>query len=593
MSITPFIPETAPFSADQRAWLNGFLAGIFTDEAAVAPEPQTATASLKVSVFYASQTGTGEGLARKLTKELKARGYVTTVSSLDTCTPASLARGEHAIIIASTYGEGEPPESVRPFYDQLCMDTAPRLEKLAYTVLALGDKTYEQFCKFGTDLDVRLEALGATRICDRMDCDVDLDAPFAQWKAELVSRLDAMASGNQARPAAKSVSVVSTTGSTTTQPHVHTRDNPFNAPLVEKRALTRDVSSKLTLHLAFSIAGSELHYTAGDACGVIPQNDPRLVAEILEAVQLSGSEQVELPKVGTVTLFDALLHSLQITRLNRKIAQAYATQGNCQRLLDLLVPEQQSHFDQYTYDRGLIDLVTEYPGVITDAAELVAMLPRLAPRLYSISSSPIAHVGEIHTTVAVVRYRAHNIERGGVCSTLFADRTDVGDKLPIYIQPNKKFRLPQANDASMIMIGPGTGIAPFRAFLHERRALGATGRNWLFFGERSATTDFLYSSELQSMQADKHLTRLDTAFSRDQDHKIYVQDRMLEQARMFWNWLEDGASIYVCGDATRMAKDVDAALHAIVEKQGNLDQEAARDYVQRLKDEHRYHRDVY
>jgi len=231
--------------------------------------------------------------------------------------------------------------------------------------------------------------------------------------------------------------------------------------------------------------------------------------------------------------------------------------------------------------------------VIANAVELVAMLPKLAPRLYSISSSPFAHVGEIHTTVAVVRYRAHNIERGGVCSTLFADRTDVGDTLPIYIQPNKKFRLPQAADAPIIMIGPGTGIAPFRAFLHERRVLGSTGRNWLFFGERSATTDFLYGNELQSMLADKHLTRLDTAFSRDQDHKIYVQDRMLEQARTFWSWLEDSASIYVCGDATRMAKDVDAALHTIVEKQGNLDQEAARDYVQRLKDEHRYHRDVY
>lgn len=591
MSITPFIPETAPFSADQRAWLNGFLAGIFTDAAAVVP--QTATAPLKVSVFYASQTGTGEGLARKLVKELKAEGYVTTISSLDASTPAALAREEYAVIIASTYGEGEPPESVRPFYDQLCMATAPRLEKLAYTVFALGDKTYEQFCKFGTDLDARLEALGATHICSRVDCDVDLDAPFAQWKAELVSRLDSIASGNHVRPAAKPAPIVSTTASTTTQPHVHTRDNPFSASLVEKRALTKDVSSKLTLHLAFSIADSELHYEAGDACGVVPQNDPRLVAQILEAIRLSGSEQVELPKRGTVTLLEVLLHLVQITRLNRKIVQTYAAKGNCQRLLDLLVPEQQTHFDRYTYDRGVIDLVTEYPGVITDAAELVTMLPKLAPRLYSISSSPLAHVGEIHTTVAVVRYRAHNIERGGVCSTLFADRMDVGDTLPIYIQPNKRFRLPRETDAPIIMIGPGTGIAPFRAFLHERRALGSTGRNWLFFGERSATTDFLYDSELQSMQADKLLTRLDTAFSRDQDHKVYVQDRMLEQAHTFWSWLEDGASIYVCGDATRMAKDVDAALHTIVEKQGHLDQEAAREYVQRLKDEHRYHRDVY
>jgi sulfite reductase (NADPH) flavoprotein alpha-component len=223
----------------------------------------------------------------------------------------------------------------------------------------------------------------------------------------------------------------------------------------------------------------------------------------------------------------------------------------------------------------------------------VAMLPRLAPRLYSISSSPSAHAGQIHTTVAVVRYRSHNRERGGVCSTLLADRTPTGNRLPIYIQPNKKFRLPKQSDAPVIMIGPGTGIAPFRAFLHERRALGSTGRNWLFFGERSAATDFLYRDELEAMQKDKHLTRLDLAFSRDQDHKVYVQDRMLEQAPLFWSWLQDGASIYVCGDASRMAKDVDATLHTIVEQQGHMDPEAAKDFVQTIKDQHRYHRDVY
>jgi sulfite reductase (NADPH) flavoprotein alpha-component len=221
------------------------------------------------------------------------------------------------------------------------------------------------------------------------------------------------------------------------------------------------------------------------------------------------------------------------------------------------------------------------------------MLPQLAPRLYSISSSPHAHAGQIHTTVAVVRYRSHNRERGGVCSTLLADRTPTGNRLPIYIQPNRKFRLPQQAAAPVIMIGPRTGIAPFRAFLHERRALGSSGRNWLFFGERSAATDFLYRDELEAMQKDKHLTRLDLAFSRDQDHKIYVQDRMLEQAPLFWSWLQDGASIYVCGDASRMSKDVDATLHTIVEQQGHMDCDAAKDFVQTIKDQQRYYRDVY
>jgi sulfite reductase (NADPH) flavoprotein alpha-component len=277
--------------------------------------------------------------------------------------------------------------------------------------------------------------------------------------------------------------------------------------------------------------------------------------------------------------------------------EAYTTIGKhtaqCHTLFTLLVPEQQAHLEKYTYDRGLIDLLHDYPNVLHDPADLVAMLPSLAPRLYSISSSPYAHAGEIHTTVAVVRYRSHNRDRGGVCSTLLAERVPTGDRLPIYIQPNKKFRLPKSTDASVIMIGPGTGIAPFRSFLHQRRALGHTGRNWLFFGERSAATDFLYQEELQSMHSDGHLTRLDLAFSRDQDRKIYVQDRMLEQAASFYAWLEEGASIYVCGDASRMAKDVDATLHTIVEQQAGLPRESAIEYIQQLKDENRYHRDVY
>jgi sulfite reductase (NADPH) flavoprotein alpha-component len=347
------------------------------------------------------------------------------------------------------------------------------------------------------------------------------------------------------------------------------------------------------MHMAFSIADSNLKYEAGDACGVVPQNDHELVEDIIATLNFGPQAPVQLQKSGATTLIDALTHHLQITRLTRKMIEAYATIGNCQTLFGLLVPGNQAHLEKYTWDRGLIDLIHDYPGVLLNPADLVAMLPKLSPRLYSISSSPYAHAGEIHTTVAVVRYRSHNRERGGVCSTLLADRTKTGDRRPIYIQPNRKFRLPTASDTPVIMIGPGTGVAPFRAFLHERRALAATGKNWLFFGERSASTDFLYREELESMLSDGHLARLDTAFSRDQERKIYVQDRMVEQGALFWSWLQEGASAYVCGDASRMAKDVDAALHHIVEEQGGLDQEAAKDYVQTLKDEHRYHRDVY
>jgi len=336
-----------------------------------------------------------------------------------------------------------------------------------------------------------------------------------------------------------------------------------------------------------------LSYEAGDACGVIPTNDLNLVAEILQKLHFNGNERVPSVKTGTTTLYDALAHERQVTRLNRKIVQGYATRGKCAPLLDLLKPEHQAALDGYVYDRGLIDLLLEYPGVIEDPNDLVDLLPKLTPRLYSISSSPAAHAGQIHTTIAVVRFTAHNRDRGGVCSTLFADRTSVADQLPIYIQPNKKFKLPSNPDAPMIMIGPGTGIAPFRAFLHERRALGQKGKNWLFFGERSSATDYLYRDELESMHADGHLARLDTAFSRDNGHKVYVQDRMMEQAPLFWSWLQDGASVYVCGDASRMAKDVHGALCRLVQEQGSMSAPLAEEYVGSLKEAHRYHRDVY
>ena len=524
----PFIPENAPFTAEQRAWLNGLLAGLFSTSAL--PAAALAKPSHRIAVLYASQSGTAEGLARKLAKELKAQGHVPAVSTLVGYTPAALAAEKYALILASTYGDGDAPDGVQPFYEQLCSEHFPRFEGLSYAVLALGDKHYEHFCKFGKDLDAKLIALGANPLSERVDCDVDVDEPFERWKSAVIPRLNEVAAGHKTtRPA-----VAPAAGNGETMPAGEgrsasaakaapaasfSRDNPLLAPLVDKRDLTHNESTKSTLHLAFSIEGTGLRYEVGDACGVIPRNDLNLVAEILQTLRFNGNEQVPCGKTGKTTLHDALAHHLQITLLNRKIVKEYATKGKCAKLLDLLVPEQQEPLQRYVYGRGLIDLLVEYPGVIEEPAELVAMLPKLTPRLYSISSSPLAHQGQIHTTVAVVRYRSHNRERGGVCSTFFADRSTLSDRLPIYIQPNKKFKLPQDSDAPIIMIGPGTGIAPFRGFLHERRALGAKGRNWLFFGERSAATDYLYREELESMRADGHLTRLDTAFSRDQEDK--------------------------------------------------------------------------
>ena len=593
----PFIPDNAPFTPEQRAWLNGLLAGIFSSAPAAVAE---ARPFLRVAVLYASQSGTAEGLARKLAKELKSQGHTPSISTLVGYTPAALAAESHALILASTYGDGDAPDGVQPFYEQLCFEHFPRMEKLSYAVFALGDKHYEHFCKFGVDLDTKLAALGANPLCRRVESDVDVDAPFAAWKTDVLAKLNDIAQGRTHKgptPAASSAvqypSPADKTEPAQTSQKAISRDSPLLAPLVERRALTQSLSAKVTLHLAFSIQGSGLRYESGDSCGVIPKNDQNLVADILQGLRFNGNEEVTLAKGPSTTLHDALTHHLVITRLSRKVVQEYATRGKCARLLELLAPGEQERLDQYVYDRGLIDLLTEFPGVIDDAAELVAILPKLTPRLYSISSSPIVHTGQLQLTVAVVRFQSHNRERGGVCSTLLADRISIDDTLPIYIQPNKKFKLPSDPDAPMIMIGPGTGIAPFRAFLHERRALGHRGKNWLFFGSRSVESDYLYRDELEAMRADGHLTQLDTAFSRDQKDSIYVQDRMLENAPAFWRWLQEGASVYVCGDASRMAKDVHKTLCSVVEKQGAMQAEAAEEYVATLKSQHRYHRDVY
>lgn len=584
----PCIPDTAPFSPEQREWLNGFLAGLFSDAGARAATV-VATNPLKIGVYFATQSGTAERLAKKLMKDLKAHGYEVNLSSLEKIRPADLADQENALLLVSTYGEGDPPDSAKIFRESLFAANAPAMAKLRYSVFCLGDRQYENFCKFGIELDERLKALGGTRLSARIESDVEVDEPFVHWANAVRPRLAQRRSGLAVVEVAQPKDVTAKHDTVTG----HAREKPYFAELRDRRALTADGSTKVTMHLSFASDGAGLDYEAGDACGVVAQNDPELVDEILSLLSFDGDSIVEVLNRESVRLQQALVCYLQPTRLTRKIIQAFAEKAQCRNLTALLPAEQGAHLETFMHGRGLIDLLEEYPGVVQSPEELVAMLPRLAPRLYSISSSPKVHEGEVHCTVAVVRYRSHNRERGGVASTMLESRIGLGEKLPIYIQPNKRFRLPADGTLPMIMIGPGTGIAPFRAFLHERRAMGHTGPNWLFFGERSAKTDFLYEQELRDMFASGHLTRLDTAFSRDQAHKLYVQDRMVERGEEMWRWLQDGAQVFVCGDASRMAKDVDAALHRIVERHGQVSPEAAREYVAQLHEDRRYHRDVY
>lgn len=593
--LVPHIPEDAPFSQAQRAWLNGFIAGLYS----YAPAQASTEEKLRVAILYGSQTGTAEGLSRKLTKHLKAAGFDAVLSSLEGYVPATLAAEKYAIFIASTYGEGEAPDTAQAFFQQLCIEHFPLLGNLSYAVLALGDSHYEQFCRFGKDLDAKLHGLGATRLLDRVDSDVDVDGPFAAWKAAVDGRLRVIAASSETTPpvakgAANGVAAIPSPPNAAGPAAGHiSREHPYSAPVVEKRALTSPSSSKRTIHLSFSIDESEMKYEVGDACGLIPHNSAALVEMVLEALPFTGNELVEIPKAGVMPLHQALVEKFAISRLTRNIVTQYASMAHCERLDTMMKPEQLAELENYLHGRDLVDLLKECPGVIETTDQLIKLLPRLTPRLYSISSSPLAHRGQVHTTVSVVRFRAHERDRGGVCSTLLDDRVDVGDRLPLYIHPNKKFRLPKDPSAPIVMIGPGTGIAPFRGFLHDRRATGAKGRNWLFFGERCAATDFLYREELEGMVADGHLTQLDTAFSRDREHKIYVQDLMMLHRKQLFGWIEEGAFLYVCGDAFRMAKDVDRTLHTILESEGGMSEEDASAYLQKLKDDHRYQRDVY
>jgi sulfite reductase (NADPH) flavoprotein alpha-component len=596
-SLVPFIPEDAPFTPAQRAWLNGYLAGLYSYAPVHAEDAQPRFA--RVALLFGSQTGTAEGLARRLGKELRTAGFSVSVNSLEGYVPATLAAERCALFIVSTYGEGEAPDSAQPFFQQLCVEHFPLLGDLSFAVLALGDSHYEHFCQFGRELDARLEALGGTRLVPRIDSDVEVDAPFAQWKQRVVTSLREAAPVTRPAPEATPSPLLDqpvaphATCASTAPVQTHTRDNPCFSLLAEKRPLTHPSSTRLTIHLDFSIEDAHLQYEVGDACGVIPQNSPALVDTVLSVLPFSGDETVEIPKIGSVTLRDALLHHCAVNRLSRRMISEYARLIQCAPLEAMLAPQRQTELQTYLHGRDLVDLLREWPCALQKPGDLLKFLPRLAPRLYSISSSPAAHPGRVHTTVSVVRYHAHERDRGGVCSTLLADRVQVGDRLPIYIQPNQKFRLPQDPAASVIMIGPGTGVAPFRAFLHQRRAIGARGKNWLFFGERNAATDFLYREELEGMRADSHLTYLDTAFSRDQDHKVYVQDLMMQNARQLWGWIEEGACLYVCGDAERMARDVDRTLRRIVASQGAMPPDAATDYVERLKSDRRYQRDIY
>jgi sulfite reductase (NADPH) flavoprotein alpha-component len=537
-SICPQIPDNAPFNPSQRQWINGYLAGLFSGRAGTATAEPSRPSLGPILFLWGTQTGGAEGLAKKFTKDAKNRGFEATALGLDASSPADLANQSRVCIVTSTYGDGDMPDNAQAYWDALNSDSAPRLEHLSFSVLALGDRNYTQFCKAGALIDERLAALGAKRIQPRVDCDVDEEALGRQWFADLMNKLAPDSGG------------ASALASEETGTAEYSKANPFHAVLKTNRLLTGDGSAKETRHFEIMLDGSGLEYEVGDALGVVPTNCPEFVTEILTATGLSGDESIQLKDGTTMPLREALIGRLDLSTFNSAL-----------------------------------------PATGTSAQDLVSPLRSLQHRLYSISSSPKAHPGEVHLTVVLVRYDLDGRPCKGVCSTFLAERAEGG--VPVFIHKSPGFRLPADITRPVIMVGPGTGIAPFRAFLEERRATAPESRNWLFFGDQHVATDFLYRDELETMFSEGVLTHLDTAFSRDQAEKIYVQDRMLENAAKLWKWIGNGAYIYVCGDAKRMAKDVDAALLRIIREQGGLTDEAAQAFVNQLKSERRYQRDVY
>ena len=544
MATVPLIPESAPFTAEQRCWLNGFLAGILSSApAAGAPSAQEPRPPLLIA--YGSQSGNAESLAKRLAREATGRGFAARAAGLDSLQPADLVREQNVLLITSTWGEGDMPDNAASFWAAVNQNgSSPKLDGVRYSVLALGDMNYaDTFCLAGRKIDARLAELGAQRVLDRVDCDVEFEEPARQWSASAFRILgtgDAAPAGGEAASAAEP------------EPAGWSKKNPFPAPLLARQRLNGETSAKDTRHIAFSLAGSGLDYEVGDALGVWVRNCPDVVDAVIAAHGFDPGAEAALPGGGTAPLREALIGHYEVRHLLGQPAPA--------------------------------DL---------SAADFIGGLRRLQPRLYSIASSPKAHPEEVHLCVGAVRYEAGGLAHQGVASTFLADRLALGETADIFFHEAKHFRLPADRTRPVIMVGPGTGIAPFRAFLEEREATGAPGKNWLFFGDQHRGSDFLYHDQIIEWVRKGVLNRLDTAFSRDQGEKIYVQDRMRTAAGELWQWLEEGAHFYVCGDAKRMAKDVDAALHEVIQSAGGRSAEEAAAYLAALKQTGRYQRDVY
>lgn len=591
MNAVPALPAHAPIDSNNLIYINGLLAGMFSRVLPLQVSPAVdapANNTTSISLLWASQTGNAETLAENITTQLRDSGWAVNLQAMNDYSVEKLAQDKHAIFITSTFGDGDTPDNGGDFWHQLNSQSAPSLANVNFALLALGDSNYDQFCGHGKKLFARLQELGGKPLLDRVDCDTDFEAPANAWLARLMETLKSNSSMTSNSPTAST-----TTSDKAKMISSFSKTNPYLSRLLVNKRLNVS-GSKDIRQFGFDLGDSGIQYEAGDALGVWPQNCPELVTELEMALNLNQEAPVVVD-TNSLPLREALQHKFEICRPSIEALQFIATRANNKELQRLLHADKKVELQSWLCGRQLVDIIHEYP-IRCGSDELLSVLKRIQPRLYSIASSAKELANQVHLTVAVVRYeRFFNTKRirKGVSSTFLADRANNVD-IPIFIQTNKYFRVPQDGSLPIIMVGPGTGVAPFRGFLQERRARGDTGKNWLFFGEQHAATDFYYQDELQEFQQQGLLNELSLAFSRDQQEKIYVQDRMRENGEKIWQWIDaEGAYFYVCGDASKMAKDVDNCLRDIIQRHGKFDDAETTNYMRKLNMDKRYLRDVY
>lgn len=575
----------------QQVWLSGYLTGISSARSDVSNvamvDAPAQTAVKEVTVLFGSQTGNAEALAEELTGKLANQDFEVTTISMGDFKPNTLKKLEHLLIIVSTHDEGVPPDTALPFYEFMHSRRAPKLDHLQYSVLSLGDSSYEFYCQTGKDFDKRLQELGATPFSPRVDCDLDYDEPAAEWFETVTEALNKQMDNNNTQTTSTNVAP--------TQPSSYSRTNPYLAEVYENINLNGRGSKKETRHLELSLEESGLIYEPGDSLGIFPKNNEQLVDAIIEKAGWDAGEKVTIHKNGDqLPLREALIQHYEITVLTKPLMQnisIFTTDANFHALLKD-TEESKQQLQAYMDGRDLLDLFTDFTSWNAKADEFTSNLRKIPARLYSIASSLDANPEEVHLTVGVVKYNTANRQRHGVCSVQVAEKVEAGDKLSVYVHKNNNFRLPD-DTTPIIMIGPGTGIAPYRAFMEEREARDAEGKSWLFFGDQHYMTDFLYQVEWQRWLKDGVLTKMDIAFSRDTEEKVYVQHRMQQHSREIYEWITDGAVIYVCGDEEHMAKDVHQTLLHILQNEGSMSETEAENRLKQFVQEKRYQRDVY